>query len=87
MRPEMNITVKLYASLMPYLPETDQRHAVDVQIDPSDTPHDVIDSLGIPRNLTHLVIVNGIFVCGEERDSMRFKEGDILAIWPEVAGG
>lgn len=83
----MKITLKLYASLMPYLPETDQRHAVDINIDPSDTPYQVIDSLGIPRELAHLVIVNGIFVCGEARDEMRFKEGDVLAMWPEVAGG
>ncbi len=83
----MKITLKLYASLMPYLPETDQRHAVDIEIDPSDTPYQVIDSLGIPRELAHLVIVNGIFVCEEERNKARFKEGDVLAMWPEVAGG
>ena len=83
----MQITLKLYASLMPYLPETDQRHTVDIDIDPENTPHQVIDSLGIPRELAHLVIVNGIFVCGEERDSLQFKTGDVLAMWPEVAGG
>lgn len=83
----MRITLKLYASLMPYLPETDQRHSVDIRIKETDSPYQVIDTLKIPRELAHLVIVNGIFVCGEERDSYRFKEGDVLAIWPEVAGG
>ena len=83
----MKITVKLYASLMQYLPETDQRHAVDIEVEPTDTPYQVIDSLGIPRELAHLVILNGIFVCGEERDRVNFKEGDELAMWPEVAGG
>lgn len=83
----MKITVKLYASLMPYLPKTDQRHAVDIEIDPSDSPYQVVDSLGIPRELAHLVIVNGIFVCGDERNKAQFKEGDVLAMWPEVAGG
>ena len=83
----MQITLKLYASLMPYLPETDQRHSVDIQINDNDSPYQVIDSLGIPREMAHLVVVNGIFVCGEERDSRQFQEGDVLAIWPEVAGG
>ncbi len=83
----MKITLKLYASLMPYLPETDQRHAVDIEIDPSDTPYQVIDAMNIPRELAHLVIVNGIFVCGEDRNKAQFKEGDVLAMWPEVAGG
>ena len=83
----MRITLKLYASLMPYLPETDQRHSVDIEIDASDTPYQVVDSLGIPRELAHLVIINGVFVCGDERNQARFKEGDVLAMWPEVAGG
>jgi len=83
----MKITLKLYASLMPYLPETDQRHAVDIEIDPSDTPYQVIDAVGIPRELAHLVIVNGLFVCGDDRHKPQFKEGDVLAMWPEVAGG
>lgn len=83
----MKITLKLYASLMPYLPETDQRHAVDIEIDPSDSPYKVIDAMKIPRELAHLVIVNGIFVCGEDRNKAQFKEGDVLAMWPEVAGG
>lgn len=83
----MKITLKLYASLMPYLPETDQRHAIDIEIDPSDTPYDVIDRMKIPRELAHLVVVNGVFVCGDDRDIARFKEGDVLALWPEVAGG
>ncbi len=83
----MKITIKLYASLMPYMPETDQRHAFDIEIDPADTPYQVIDSLSIPRELAHLVIVNGLFVCGDDRNQARFKEGDVLAMWPEVAGG
>ncbi len=83
----MKITLKLYASLMQYLPETDQRHAVDIEIDPSDSPHQVIAKMGIPKELAHLVIVNGIFVCDQARDQPQFKDGDVLAIWPEVAGG
>lgn len=83
----MKITLKLYASLMPYLPETDQRHAVDIEIDPSTTPYDVVDSMGIPRKLAHLVVVNGVFVCGDDRHIAAFREGDVLALWPEVAGG
>lgn len=83
----MKITLKLYASLMPYLPETDQRHAVDIEINPSDTPYDIIDSMDIPRELAHLVVVNGVFVCGDDRNIAAFKEGDVLALWPEVAGG
>lgn len=69
------------------LTETDQRHAVDIDTDPSDAPYDVVDSIEIPRELAHLVVVNGAFICGDDRNVARFKESDVLALWPEVAGG
>ena len=83
----MKITLKLYASLMPYLPERDSRHAVELEIDPSASPYEVLEQAGVPLNLAHLVIVNGVFVCGDARKQPQFKEGDVLAVWPEVAGG
>ncbi len=83
----MQITLKLYASLMHLLPEGSSRHAINIEIDSDDSPYQVIDRFKIPRDLAHLVIVNGFFVCGDAREKHVFKEGDVLAIWPPVAGG
>jgi len=48
----------------------------------------VIDHYRVPRELAHLVLVNGHFVCDTDRDQAgQLKEGDTLAIWPPVAGG
>jgi len=40
-----------------------------------------------PRELAHLVLLNGIYVAPEQRNLVSIKEGDVLAIWPPVAGG
>ena len=41
----------------------------------------------LPPALTRLVLVNGFFVPPEERASRALRDGDVLAIWPPIAGG
>jgi hypothetical protein len=41
----------------------------------------------MPEGVYKLVLLNGVFVVPEERQSKRFVEGDAFAIWPPVAGG
>jgi molybdopterin converting factor small subunit len=41
----------------------------------------------VPRKLSHLVLVNGVYAHPDERDTAILKDGDTLAIWPPVAGG
>ena len=84
----IHIGFKLYASLTDYLP-ADHRHSnrVELHIDPSATIADVIAPYGLPMKLVHLVLVNGRYVAPEARATYTFVEGDVLAIWPPVAGG
>ena len=35
----------------------------------------------------HIVLVNGHFVCGEARHQHNLCEGDVVSVWPPVAGG
>jgi molybdopterin converting factor small subunit len=35
----------------------------------------------------HLVLVNGKYIEPSQRASYALKEGDVLAIWPPIAGG
>jgi sulfur carrier protein ThiS len=37
--------------------------------------------------LVHLVLINGVYVPPDERATRRLAEGDVLAIWPPIAGG
>ena len=47
----------------------------------------VIEPFGLPMKLVHLVLVNGHYVAPDDRASRALVEGDVLAIWPPIAGG
>jgi sulfur carrier protein ThiS len=84
----MQITFKLYASLGEYLP-ADRRRANQMPLEvPADaTIAQIIEPFDLPMKLVHLVLINGVFVPPEERASRTLREGDVLAIWPPIAGG
>ncbi len=80
------ITLKLYASLMDYLPDQAQGHAVELVLPQGTTAVQVLEQHGVPLAEVHLVLVNGVFVAPSQRDRP-LKDGDALAVWPAVAGG
>ncbi|MCL6414868.1 MoaD/ThiS family protein [Aestuariirhabdus sp. Z084] len=83
----MKITLKLYASFGCFLPPGSNRNTIELNLDSRRSIHQVLDSYGVPLKEAHLVVVNGVFVCESERDSYQLNEGDVLAVWPAVAGG
>lgn len=84
----MQITFKLYASLTVYLPEAARRdNRVSMDLDDGATVGQIIAPLGMPEKLVHLVLVNGVYVQPEQRLTHVLKDGDVLAIWPPIAGG
>ena len=63
-------------------------NAAGIEVSENATLNRIIDTYHVPRELAHLVLINGIFVCETDRDQEGvLKEGDVLAIWPPVAGG
>ena len=84
----MQVTLKLYATLADYLPAAARsEHAVRLDV-PSETTIDGLTApFNLPAKLTHLVLVNGVYVAREQRGSHRLAEGDVVAIWPPIAGG
>ncbi len=84
----MQVTVKLYASLSDYLPSHARReHAVSLEFSASTTLSQVVDSMGLPDELVHLVLLNGVYVEPEVRAETRLSDGDAVAVWPPIAGG
>ena len=83
----MKITVKLFATLGDLLPPEAVANATQVEVPEDVTPHQVIDSFHVPREMAHLVLCNGRFVELDQRDRPTIKQGDVLAVWPPVAGG
>lgn len=84
----MNITLKLFASLTDYLPESARRDGrVPCDVAPQTTIEQVITTWNLPPRLVHLVLVNGSYVAPEHRATRILLEDDVLAIWPPIAGG
>ncbi len=82
----MKMYLELYASLMHLLPPGNLRHKREIKVKPGAVVQDVIDEYHIPLELAHIVLVNGVFVC-DDRNKHVLNEGDVLSIWPPVAGG
>lgn len=83
----MRITLKLFATLGDYLPRGSRNNQVELEIDPAETVQQVLDRHQLPERLTHLVLINGVFVPPADRASRRLSSGDQLAVWPPIAGG
>lgn len=84
----MRITFKLYASLWEYLPaDRRQGNELALEVPEGSTIVQVIEPYNLPMKLVHLVLVNGHFVPPEQRATRVLVDGDVLAIWPPVAGG
>lgn len=84
----MRITFKLFASLTDYLPpEARQSNIVQLDVAPDAPIHQIIEPFGLPPKLVHLVLVNGKYIEPDKRLSQTLTEGDVLAIWPPIAGG
>ena len=84
----MKITLKLFATLTDYLPpEARNTNLIGLDIAPGATFPEVIEKYRLPPKLVHLVLINGKYIDPQKRASQTFVEGDVLAIWPPIAGG
>ncbi|MEM7564115.1 MAG: MoaD/ThiS family protein [Pseudomonadota bacterium] len=83
----MNISIELYASLMKYLPPGKSRFRRELKVDNGLILNRLIEQFHITPEEAHLVLVNGHFVCDGDREERALVEGDVVSIWPPVAGG
>lgn len=84
----MRVTLKLYATLTDHLPAHARRdNATQLDLPEAATITAAIAPFALPPRLVHLVLVNGVFVPPEERAARALRDGDVLAIWPPIAGG
>ena len=83
----MKITFKLFASLTDYLPTARKCNAVELEVATTTTIGDLIGRFNLPEKLVHLVLVNGVYIEPPLRRTRVLRDGDVLAIWPPIAGG
>jgi molybdopterin synthase sulfur carrier subunit len=79
----MEIEVKLFATLRDYLPEGSSRFSCKMKIDGHTRIEDVMSVLKIPEEMPKIILVNGIH--GKKEQIL--KDGDVLSVFPPVAGG
>jgi sulfur carrier protein ThiS len=84
----MEITFKLFAGLTQHLP-VDRRtgNSMALSLPDGATILQAIEPFALPMKLVHLVLVNGVFIPPEQRAERVLVDGDVLAIWPPIAGG
>ena len=83
----MKIKFKLFATLTDYLPQPSKTNTLELEIAADSTIQSIIEQFQLPGKLVHLVLVNGFYVYPTERTTRKLKDGDVLAIWPPIAGG
>ena len=86
-KPVVQVEFKLFATLMEYLPAGARGHSVVVDLSEGTTIYELMDQFHVPREQAHLVVRNGVYVHFSERDTYQLQDGDVIALWPPVAGG
>jgi sulfur carrier protein ThiS len=82
------VTLKLYATLTRFLPPEARRdNRIALTVDADATIETLLGLVNVPAAMAHLVLVNGFFVPPAERGARHFVAGDVIAVWPPVAGG
>lgn len=83
----MKITLKLFATLSPYLPPGARANQAVIEVPEDTTPLAIIEKFNVPRDLAHLVMIDGVYVSPEDRATRVLRDSEQLSIFPPVAGG
>lgn len=81
----MQVAVKLFAGLQKYLPENSSDNSCRIEINQGDRVKDVLNKLNIPSNRLAglMILANG----AHANLDYVLSEGDVLSIFPAIAGG
>ncbi len=79
----MRVDVQLHATLASFLPPGSRDGIATLELAADATVAQLIEHLGIPGNLSRIVLVNGHDV----EDHARLRAGDVVDVFPPLAGG
>ncbi len=80
------VTLKLFAALKECLP-AECNGILEVEIGDATTASDLIRQFSVPAQSVHLLLVNGIYHEPKNAADVALSPGDVIAIWPPIAGG
>lgn len=75
--------MKLFATLRDYLPKGSERFTCKMEIGNQTRVQDILAKLKIPEEIPKIILINGVH---GKKDQV-LKEGDVVSIFPPVAGG
>ncbi len=82
----MIVKLKLFSSLMEYLPDDSQGNTVEVSGNGPFSCNQLIDRYRIPREVVQVVMLNGEYLAPDLRDQP-LTAGDTVSVWPSIQGG
>ena len=79
----MKVEVHLFATLARYLPAGATGDGVTFDVPAETSVAEILRSFDLPPDLDCVMVVNGLDACPEHR----LAEGDVLSLFPPLAGG
>jgi molybdopterin converting factor small subunit len=79
----MKVEVKLFANFRDYLPPGSDPYARLLDIEEGTTIQQVLQNLKVPPSMPMVFLVNGVYKPADEV----LQPGDVLSVFPPVAGG
>jgi molybdopterin converting factor small subunit len=77
----MIVQLRFFAGLRDYLPTGSNPH--EAEVPEGGTVRDVLNSLGVPEDKPRILLVNG----RHAEIGQVLNDGDVLSVFPPVAGG
>jgi sulfur-carrier protein len=79
----MKTEIKLFANFREYLPPGSEKYSCWLDLEEGTTVGEALERLKIPLSIPMIALVNGLHRTSEDR----LQPGDVLSIFPPVAGG
>ena len=79
----MRVEVRLFATLVSFLPPESRDGAAILEVPDGSTVRDVVRRLGIPADLERVTLLNG----ADSAPEAHLRPGDVLTVFPPLAGG
>ena len=79
----MKVEVRMFANLAKLLPPGSQNKRATITIKKGTTVDELLERLKVPEKITNIVMVNGV----QGSKEAELKEGDVVSIFPPIAGG
>ena len=79
----MKVEVRMFENLAKLLPPGSQNKRATITVKKGTTVDELLERLKVPERITNIVMVNGVQGAREAE----LKEGDVVSIFPPIAGG